>query len=203
MNFKTQLLETLNSLPSASSLRPVLEALPKELPEHTVYIIAIDGRSASGKTTLANQLGSLLNADVLHMDDFFLPPKLRTKERLDMPGGNVHYERFMEEVLPYLSAKQPFSYRIFNCCKMDYDGRREMKDAPFRIVEGSYSHHPLFKDYADLTVFSDIEPEEQMRRIRLRNGDEKAEVFKNKWIPLEERYFKAFDIAKKASVYLK
>ena len=62
------------------------------------FIIAIDGRAASGKSTLAQQLGELLDADVIHMDDFFLPPSLRTKERLSEPGGNVHYERFAEEV---------------------------------------------------------------------------------------------------------
>ena len=35
------------------------------------------------------------------MDDFFLPMELRTAERLEEPGGNVHYERFSAEVDVY------------------------------------------------------------------------------------------------------
>ena len=160
------------------------------------FIIAIDGRAASGKSTLAQQLSELLGADVIHMDDFFLPPALRTRERLSEPGGNVHYERFAEEVLPYLKSPAAFSYRIFDCSKMDYEGERFIGNKPIRIVEGSYSHHPKFGRYADLFVFSDVDEEEQMRRIHLRNGEEKAQMFAEKWIPMEERYFAELEVKK-------
>ena len=157
-------------------------------------IIAVDGRAASGKSTLAEQLSELLGADVIHMDDFFLPTELRSEERLTEPGGNVHYERFCEEVLPYLNSPEMFSYRIFDCSRMDYNGERAIRNTQFRIVEGSYSHHLRFGKYADLFVFSDVDEEEQLRRIRLRNGEEKAQMFAMKWIPMEERYFAAFGI---------
>ena len=158
------------------------------------FVIAIDGRAASGKSTLAEQLSTLLEADIIHMDDFFLPLELRSAERLTEPGGNVHYERFCEEVLPYLNSPEMFSYRIFDCSRMDYNGERGISNAQIRIVEGSYSHHPRFGKYADLFVFSDVDEEEQLRRIRLRNGEEKAQMFAMKWIPMEERYFAAFGI---------
>jgi thymidylate kinase len=64
-----------------------------------------------------------------------------------------------------------------------------------RIVEGSYSHHPRFGEYADLTVFCDVEAEEQMRRIRRRNPD-LAERFEKEWIPMEEAYIHTYDIRK-------
>ena len=162
------------------------------------FIIAIDGRAASGKSTLAQQLGELFGADVIHMDDFFLPLSLRTKERLEEPGGNVHYERFAEEVLPYLKSPTAFSYRIFDCSKMDYEGERFIGNKSIRIVEGSYSHHPKFGRYADLFVFSDVDAEEQMRRICLRNGEVKAQMFATKWIPMEERYFAGCNVKETA-----
>ena len=37
-------------------------------------LLAIDGRCASGKTTLANQLQNILGCEVIHMDSFFLRP---------------------------------------------------------------------------------------------------------------------------------
>ena len=71
-----------------------------------VSVIALDGRAAAGKSTLAAALAETLQAAVIHMDDFFLPPALRTPQRLDRPGGNIHYERFAEEVLPRLRGGQ-------------------------------------------------------------------------------------------------
>ena len=71
-------------------------------------LIAIDGRCASGKTTLASMLQKRLACEVIHMDSFFLRPKQRTAERYQMPGGNVDYERLQEEVLVPLKTGQPF-----------------------------------------------------------------------------------------------
>lgn len=183
-------------------LLPILEKAAKAASTDKVYVIAIDGRAASGKSTIANQLKQILGADIIQMDDFFLPGELRTKDRYNTPGGNVHYERFLKEVLPYLSLPQSFSYRKFNCSTMDYDGKCAIDNASFRIVEGSYSCHPLFGKYADITVFSDVDFEEQMRRIRYRNGSEMAEMFRTKWIPLEEAYFESYSIAQNVDIRL-
>jgi len=165
-------------------------------------IIAIDGRSASGKTTLAAALSSVFNADVVHMDDFFLPIPLRTPGRLSEPGGNVHYERFAKEVLPNLDSCQSFSYGIFDCGIMEINNKQTIGASPFRLIEGAYSLRPAFGAYADLSVFCDIDPKTQMDRIIKRNGPEKADVFKTRWIPLEERYFSAFPILESADLVI-
>ena len=161
------------------------------------FVIAIDGRAAAGKTTLADGLQEILRASVIHMDDFFLPMELRSEERFLEPGGNVHYERFKEEVLPYLKENRPFSYRIFDCSRMDFHGEAMVEAGEWRIVEGSYSLHPEFGRYADLTIFCEVEPEKQMSRIEKRNGTRMAEMFRTRWIPLEEAYFDAYSIKEK------
>lgn len=172
------------------------------LPGSKAGIIAIDGRAASGKTTLAGQLKIILNAQIIHMDDFFLPPEMRTAVRLEEAGGNVHYERFKEEVLTSLTENKAFSYRIFDCKKNRFNGSRMIWKSQWTIVEGAYSTHPKFGKYADLTVFYDISPEEQMRRIYERNGAKAAKTFQNKWIPLEENYIRSFNIKNKADLIL-
>ena len=186
-----------------SRLFPILQKAEEKQRTDRPCIIAIDGRAASGKTTLAKDLQKILEADTIRMDDFFLPMELRTAERFAQPGGNVLFERFAAEVLPFLSDPEPFSYGIFDCGRMDYHGRREIQKREFRIVEGSYSCHPVFGDYADITVFSDVEPKEQMDRILKRNGAEMAEMFCTRWIPLEEAYFQAYQIAEKTEIQLK
>ena len=182
--------------------RRILPLLQRLNGQMDVGVIAIDGPAASGKTTKAALLSAVLDVPVIHMDDFFLPPALRTPERLAQPGGNVHYERFAEEVLPGLASGEDFSYRIFDCSRMDFDGVRAVPAAPVRIVEGSYAHHPYLADYASLRVFSTVEAAEQMARILLRNGERMAEMFRTRWIPMEENYFRHFSIREKADVVL-
>jgi uridine kinase len=46
------------------------------------FLVAIDGRCASGKTTLAGKLRSALKCNVVHMDNFYLPFAKRTEERM-------------------------------------------------------------------------------------------------------------------------
>ena len=47
-----------------------------------ISVIALDGRAAAGKSTLAAALAETLQAAVIHMDDFFLPLALRAPQRL-------------------------------------------------------------------------------------------------------------------------
>ena len=77
---------------------PLFAKIDKML-SHKNVVIAIEGGSASGKTTLGSLLEALYDCTVLHMDDFFLRPEQRTTARYAEVGGNVDYERFLDEVL--------------------------------------------------------------------------------------------------------
>ena len=179
---------------------PILERVKDHGEGDAPCVIAIDGRAASGKTTLSEALRIALEGEVIHMDDFFLPPALRSEERFRTPGQNIHHERFCEEILPFVGKREGFAYRIFDCGRMDYHGKRSITDAHYRIVEGSYSLHPIFGDYATLTVFSDVTPAEQTERIRVRNGEEMLARFLSRWIPLEEEYFTHYEIARRCDL---
>lgn len=160
-------------------------------------VVAIDGMAGSGKSTLAILLAGLTGGEVIHIDDFFLPPAKRTAERLAEPGGNVDYERFGTEVCPGLESGRAFSYGVFDCSVMEMAGQRSIADTPVRIVEGSYAMHPHFGRYADVTLFLHLSQTEQMRRITERNGERMAEKFKNIWIPMENRYFREKHVAER------
>lgn len=173
------------------NLVKAINGLPKDKP----LIIGIDGRCAAGKTTLASGLQAEIGCTVFHMDDFFLRPEQRTEKRLQTAGENVDHERFLEEVLlPLKSGKSPIVYRPYDCKKQALGGEVSVETAAVNIVEGSYSLHPSLWEFYDLRVFLTVSPEEQMRRIIMRNGRENAEIFRDRWIPLEEKYFSAFDI---------
>lgn len=190
--------------PVSTRFLPALRVLEAavQLPPNAVHVIAMDGRAAAGKTTLTRQLAVILEAGVVQMDDFFLPAEFRTPERYATPGGNVHYERFVSEVLPRLRDGGPFAYRAFDCSRMAIGEEVEVKAAPWRIVEGAYSLHPDFGEYAELGIFCDISPEEQERRIRVRNGEERWKMFQTRWIPLEELYIRECKVIQRAKVVL-
>ena len=99
-------------------------------------IIAIDGRCASGKTTLAQAISEQLDCNVIHMDDFFLRPEQRTPERLSTPGENIDHERFLEEVLIPLSKGLPIKYRPFECHKMDLGNEICLAPKKINIMAG-------------------------------------------------------------------
>lgn len=163
-------------------------------------IVAIDGKTASGKSTIANFLNDKLNTSIIHMDDFFLPLELRTNQRYSTAGGNVHYERFNKEVANNLKISRGFKYQQFNCKKMKLDTWHKVENKKVIIVEGSYSTHPKIKVCYDLKIFLDISQEEQKNRILKRNGTEILDQFLNKWIPLEEAYFKEYNIINKCDI---
>lgn len=183
-------------------LLPLLLSTHEASAKGEAKVIALDGRAASGKTTLAKQLACITGAGVVHMDDFFLPPELRTEERLTTPGGNVHYERFAQEVLPQLSSGKAFDYQTFDCSRMALGMQRSVPAGCLRIVEGAYCCHPALGEYMDLRVFSDVSPREQLRRIRVRESEEMARRFSEQWIPMEESYLKAYAIRDRAELTL-
>lgn len=183
-------------------LYPVLSYLERQGGGDKPLVIALDGRCASGKTTAAQVLAQKLQASVIHMDDFFLPVELRTEERLSVPGGNVHYERFREEVLGRLSGRGDFSYRSFDCSKMELGEERLVKGADLYIVEGAYSTYPALGNYMQLKIFSDVEREVQLQRIRERGGEGALKAFKERWIPLEEAYFAAYRIRETSDIVI-
>ncbi len=166
-------------------------------------IIALEGRSGSGKTWFADSLEETLNASLVRMDDFFLPTKLRTEERLSEPGGNFHVERFSEEVIPNLRSNKVFTYRKFNCVFMDYTSDIRVYPSNLILVDGVYSTHPKLGKYYDFSVFFDVDSEEQIFRIRKRNGQDMLRKFQEEWIPMEEKYIEAFDIMEKADYVIK
>ena len=161
-------------------------------------LIAIDGCAAAGKSTLAKELAAHFvkehSVNIIHMDDFFLPPALRTEERLSEPGGNVHYERFAQEVLPCLGGKTAFSYGIFDCSVMKVTKNADLSPAALTVVEGAYAMHPRFGDPYDLHVFLAADIALQRKRILARNGEMMLRRFEGVWIPMEHRYFDAYGI---------
>lgn len=172
----------------------ILNRIKSIYEERGMCIVAIDGCSGAGKSTLAAHLAAASHASLIHTDDFFLPTELRTNERLDTPGGNIDYVRFQKEVISGISSGKSFNYKAYSCSSGEYCVVR-IKCTPIYIIEGVYSLHPVWQNAIDLKVFMNVDPQTQLNRILGRSGAEKLNDFKNKWIPMENKYFDFYNIA--------
>jgi len=181
-------------------IRPLLARIDRLMAERERVLVAIDGGSASGKTTLGALLQSIYACPVFHMDDFFLRPEQRTPERFSEPGGNVDRERFLSEVLLPLREGKAVDYRRFDCKTFTIASPRRIEPGRLNIIEGAYAMHPDLAPYYDLTVFLAVSAEKQRERILKRNAPVQAELFFDRWIPFEQRYFAALNVPERCDL---
>ena len=164
-------------------------------------ILALEGGAACGKTTLAAQLAHHYGALVIHMDEFFLPPAMRSEARFAEPGGNIHYERFNAQVAQPLRRGEAFSYEIFDCSAGKISGEKRIEKNALIIVEGVYSLHPLYRDIYTHSIFLKTDEKTQDKRLQAR-GEWLYQKFQSLWLPLERAYFQQFNIEKSCDLVL-
>lgn len=165
-------------------------------------LVAIDGMCCAGKTTMSERLRQLLDANVFHLDDYFLQPHLRTPGRLNKPGGNVDAERFLSEALLPALRGETAQVRKYDCHENLLMPPVAVSPKKIVLVEGAYSLHPLLAPYYDLKVFCRIDPVLQLSRILHRNGKAALKTFESRWIPLENAYFEALNILPQCDIVI-
>lgn len=180
---------------------PALAAIGRAAQSGQDAVIAIDGRCGSGKTTLAALASELFPCNVFHMDDFYLPLAQRAADWERVPAGNMDLERFLREVLLPASRGDAVRYRPYQCREGRYLPAQSMAPKRLTLVEGSYSHHPRLAGCYTARLFLTCSAAQQAQRLRAREGAY-YEAFQTRWIPLEERYFTAYDIEKQSSLAL-
>lgn len=185
-----------------TKFEPLFELIEKEIPKRARTVLAIDGPAASGKSTLAALLAEKYGAQIVHMDDFFLPHERKTPERLAEFDGNIDRERFCNELLPHINSALPFSYGKYDCSAGTVISHAEVVAARLAVVEGVYSLSPHFEKCYDIKIMLTIEKGEQMARLSSRCAAWQLEKFKSVWLPLEERYFSLGGIREKCDIVL-
>ena len=95
---------------------PLFKSIDELLLTNNRIIICLEGGSASGKSSLALEIKDEYECTLIHMDDFFLRPSQRTKERLNEIGGNIDIERFCDEIItrsPQFAEKIIYQSKCF------------------------------------------------------------------------------------------
>ena len=183
-------------------MKEILSPILEKREEKGRVVIAIDGRCGCGKSSLGAALAESLDANLFHMDDFYLPFRQRVENWETIPAGNMDLKRFRTEVLEPASEGQEVLYRAFSCPQRRYLDEKRLPPKRVSIVEGSYSQHPFLSEFYDIKLFVTAEKSVQEARLRAREGDH-YKAFEEIWIPMEELYFRHFSIENNADCVIR
>ena len=176
---------------------PYLEAVQRITGKQAAgerLMVTIDGPCASGKTTLAEKLAGVFDAIVVHTDDYVIPHAKKTPERLAVPGGNCDADRLAGEVVVPWKRGDTVLLRRYDCRNDCLRPAEKLPDCRMLILEGSYSNLPVIREHADVRVFMNTPWEIRKERLTKRESPQSLQMFYDRWIPLENRYFEAYGL---------
>lgn len=183
-------------------LLPLFAAVEQLRPDQRPFLVAIDGPSCSGKTSLTALLHKLFGGPVIRMDHFFLRPGQASSARLREVGGNIDRERFQRVVVAPLKKGLPVTYRPYDCRSGRLLAPRIIRPEPVIWVEGVYSQHPIWADAFSFKLFLTVSAQQQLQRLQARESPAMLRRFVTEWLPLEKQYFESWGIQKKAHLIL-
>ncbi|WP_323959408.1 aminodeoxychorismate synthase component I [Arthrobacter sp. JZ12] len=156
-------------------------------------IIAVDGRSGAGKTTLAVELAALLRqhhtVSLFHLEDIY--------PGWDGLAGGM--ERYVRSVLTPLAAGSPAAWTAWDWTADDDGETRTTLPADIVVVEGVGAACAAARELVDVVVW--IEADENLRRTSAleRDGDTYA-PFWQRWSDQEERWLASDNPAEDADL---
>jgi hypothetical protein len=163
---------------SMSGIDPVPAVLAALADRTGTRWVGVDGKGASGKTTLATRIATALPAAVLiHNDDFARP---------GLPGWDR--DRFVRQVLEPLLAGRPGRYQRWD---FDADVGAEWHTVPVGvpvIVEGVSSTDARLPVPWDYTIWIEVPTAVRRARIAERDGPALLHRWLTDWIPMEDAY---------------
>lgn len=153
-------------------------------------VIAIDGHSGAGKSTIAAQMAQALLAAIVCCDDFYAggtePVPLAANQLADICIDRPRLRKALEALKANRHALYaPFDWHAFDgslaASKILTAAR------PIIISEGVYSAHPDLHDIIDIAVLVQTLPAERERRLLEREGT--LGSWERQWHRAEDWYF--------------
>jgi uridine kinase len=165
-------------------------------------LVALDGGSGSGKSSLAALVAAELNAAIVESDDFFAARITDAEWNAMAPreraAAAIDWRRLRREALEPLLAGTSASWHPFDfAAGTRPDGTYPMAieavtrgPASVIVLDGAYSARPEISDLIDLAVLVDVPTSDRHRRIALRETDEAfLAAWHARWDSAEDYYF--------------
>lgn len=164
-------------------------------------VVAVDGRSGSGKSTVAAMIRGSVPSRVVPVDDFFafeIPdsewdartPEERARDALD-------WRRLRDEALVPLREGRVARWKTYDFeggrladgAYAEASGERTCDPAPVIILDGAYSARAELAELVEFTVLVEAPPSVRRRRLQAREDPDQLEEWHARWDAAEELYF--------------
>ena len=156
------------------------------------FIVAVDGRSGVGKSTIAQALAERLDACVVEGDDFYAGGiELRSDSAASRAAACIDWTR-QRTIIEALAAGRSAHWRAFDWEAFDgrlCDESTKLEPRPVVILEGVYAARPELADLLDLRVVLVVPDEERLARLAAREGT--IGPWERQWHEAEHFYFEA------------
>lgn len=178
-------------------LRPVLDPVLRRIQtlcesDMTPRLVVIDGRSGTGKSSIASLLSSCIGAPLISGDDFYAGGVVVHENRSATELADICIDRErLRTVLETLKAGNPASFAAFDWNAFDgrfCDEQSSVQPGRVLILEGVYAFHPSLRHLADLSVLIEVPEQTRMQRLLAREGELSA--WESQWQRAEDWYFK-------------
>ncbi len=154
------------------------------------FVVALDGRSGVGKSTLAAELARELGGSVLPGDDFYAGGVEIRDEAPDRLAEICIDWRRIREALVSLRSHGEVVYHAFDWEAFDgrlEPNRTELREESILILEGVYSARRALRDLIDVAALVETTEKERVRRLIAREGT--IGEWEEQWQRAEEWYF--------------
>jgi uridine kinase len=158
-------------------------------------LVALDGRSGTGKSTIARFIASQLSGVEVTADDFWVGgynSEWDTRTPREKAEKAIDWQKIRAEVLEPLLDGRPTSWHPFNWAAGHGLAEQTItaEPKPLIVLDGAYSTRPELSDLIDLGVLVKM-PNDSHRRNRLigREGREYMADWHNRWDVAEDYYF--------------
>ena len=157
-------------------------------------LAGVDGAGGAGKSTFATHLAQGLRergaaAEIVHVDDFYLPSAERNcRHRDDRVGADFDWRRLRDQVLVPLRSGQPASYPRYDWGADALAEWHAIPDVQVILVEGVYVLRRELRPCYDVMVWIDCPREMRLARGLARDGLAARAQWEEEWMPAEDRY---------------
>lgn len=171
-----------------------IEFITTQANRKSPLVIALDGGSGAGKSTIAQNIASAVHGVVVPGDDFFratIPPEQWST--LDLPSRRqlvMDWDRLRREaIIPLIEGRvaqwHPFEFDTADRLSTRFVVRNP---APAILVDCIYSSGPELADLIDIAILVDADPLARRKRHDVREGSDDTE-WHALWDPVEEYFF--------------
>lgn len=187
-------------LPAANLLMMEIRARRGRVPHP--FTVAIDGRSGTGKSTIAAQVAKGLNAALIPTDDFYAAGITDEQWNKSSPEQRaldaIDWRRLVTEALEPLRAERGAAWLPFDFgAGPRPDGTWPMKQEPTQvaanpiiIVDGAYSSRPELAGLLDYTVLVEVAEPVRLARLAARETSPGfLTAWHQRWDAAEDHYF--------------